>query len=104
MERFGTYPLLELTCSPLSVGVYSLGKEAENRRRVAGKLLNEHNFCRFDFSGALQDRQLSIRAFDSNRNEKWRKTYLIQDLSNLRQTLRKAKVLFPLLAHSCSAR
>jgi alkaline phosphatase D len=81
MERPGTYPLLDLTCSPLTAGTHPIGKEAGNPRRVEGTLVSERNFCRFDFSGPLKERQLTIRAFNGDGVEKWRKSYGIGDLS-----------------------
>lgn len=81
LERPGTYPLLELTCSPLTAGTHPIGKEAGNPLRVEGTLLTERNFCRFDFSGALKERRLTMRSFDGNGEEKWRRAYSVGDLS-----------------------
>ena len=81
LDRPGSYPLLDLTCSPLTSGTHPIGPEAGNPRRVAGTLLTEHNFCRLDFSGPQKQRRLTLRAFASDGSERWHKELPIDELS-----------------------
>ena len=60
-ERAGTYPLYDITSSPLTSGVGRVGgTEKENPARVPGTLVEDHNFSRIRVSGKLGERTLAV--------------------------------------------
>lgn len=62
LERAGSYPLYELTTSPLTAGGASASRELDNPIRVEGTLVNERrNFALIRVEGAREDRTLTIR-------------------------------------------
>lgn len=84
LDRPGSYPLLDLTCSPMTSGTHPIGAEAGNPRRVAGTLLTERNFCRLDFSGPQKERHLTMRAYGSDGSERWRQEFTARELAHPR--------------------
>lgn len=60
LERPGTYPLYDLTTSPLTAGTHNPGKEP-NTLRVDGTLYNGRNFAMIQISGQQKDRVLKIK-------------------------------------------
>ncbi len=78
MQRTGTYPLYELTCSPLNSGPAK--GEKTNPRRVPGTLVETRNFCALNFSGQGRERRLEIATFDSGGRELWRRRIPLADL------------------------
>lgn len=60
----------DLTVSPLTSG-FSRNVETENRYRVAGTLVQQHNFGLLEFSGKTGERKLTIRIFDADGQELW---------------------------------
>ena len=71
MERDGSYPLYELTCSPLTAGVAN-PKEV-NQLRVPETLVMEHNYALLNFSGARQDRTMNISVRNADGKEVWKR-------------------------------
>jgi alkaline phosphatase D len=60
MERPGTYPLYDITVSPLTSGTHAFyGVEKNNPYRVFG-LDEKQNYARFSFSGYRNNRKLSV--------------------------------------------
>ena len=62
------YRLLELTSSPLTSGTYYGPTESETRLDIfPGKVdqVKQRNFATLEFSGPLENRQLTIRYFDT---------------------------------------
>jgi len=60
IEREGTYPLYDITVSPLTSGRYKFGgPEINNPYRVFG-LDDKQNYARFNFSGAKGERKLLV--------------------------------------------
>jgi alkaline phosphatase D len=60
MDRPGTYPLYDITVSPLTSGTHSFsGKEKNNPYRVLG-VDEKQNYARFSFSGIRGSRKLKI--------------------------------------------
>lgn len=50
IERPGTYPIYELTCSPLTSGIHPVSEEEKkNGKHLPGTLIEERNFCQLDF-------------------------------------------------------
>ncbi|MBL8513914.1 MAG: alkaline phosphatase family protein [Betaproteobacteria bacterium] len=80
-ERPGTYPIHELTCSPLTSGVGSDAKEERNKPNVVpGTFVADRNFCTLDFTGARDARKISIRSFDPDGKMLWEKELAAKDL------------------------
>ena len=61
----------DLTVSPLTAGVYKSG--GENSLVVEGTIVNERNFGILEFSGPRTERMMTIRVFNSDGEEKWRR-------------------------------
>ena len=80
MDRPGTYPLYDLTVSPMSAGVSAPSAEENNTGRVEGTLVNALNFASLDFSGPRLTRTMTIRVFDSYGKELWTRALTAQDL------------------------
>lgn len=81
-ERPGSYPLHELTCSPLLSGVPSnLDVERANPRVVPGTFVAERNFCTVDFSGPRANRKLTLRSFSTTGEKKWEHDIAVADIS-----------------------
>ncbi len=74
-DRPGAYPLYEMTCSPLTAGTHSSksGGDLDNPRHVAGSMVNEHNYCKFSFSGPRTDRRLRIDVIGHGGKQYWTK-------------------------------
>ena len=80
-ERAGTYPLYELTCSPLTSGVpSSLDAEKANPQIVDDTFVAERNFCTVDFSGTQKERKLTIRSFSTEGRKIWEKEIALSEL------------------------
>lgn len=67
-ERAGTYPLTELTCSPLTARVHPRPFPV---REVPGTLVTQRNFCTLQFSGPAGARVLRIAAWDVAGTRLW---------------------------------
>jgi alkaline phosphatase D len=82
LDRPGTYPLYDLTVSPLTTNTVSdSGLDyAENTLMVEGTLIEERNFATLDFSGPLDDRLLRIQVFDVDGAELWHANIRAADL------------------------
>jgi alkaline phosphatase D len=60
VDRSGSYPLYDITVSPLTAGTHKFGgPEAKNAFRVFG-LDEKQNYARFNFSGKRDARQLTV--------------------------------------------
>jgi alkaline phosphatase D len=72
-ERPGSYPLYELTCSPLTSGARTTDDEKDdNPLRVPGTVvMGARNFCTLDMTGPRTDRTLVFRAFTADGRELW---------------------------------
>ncbi len=78
LDRPGTYPLYDLTVSPLTADLAS--EIEENELRIAGTLLVERNFAILDFQGPPDDRRMTIRVVDKDGQERWTRTIPANDL------------------------
>ncbi|AVR88029.1 alkaline phosphatase D family protein [Thauera aromatica] len=67
-ERPGTYPLTELTCSPLTARVHPRPFPV---REVPGTLVTQRNFCTLQFSGPAGARVLRVAAWDAAGTHLW---------------------------------
>lgn len=60
IDRAGTYPLYDITCSPLTSGTHKFGRsEANNPFRVLG-IAEKQNFGRFSFTGQPGNRKMIV--------------------------------------------
>lgn len=81
-DREGTYPLHDLTCSPLTSGTHKQERERTNPRIVSGTLVEDkRNFCTFDFKGTRQAREFIIRVFDHQGVKQWERTITHSELT-----------------------
>lgn len=63
VERPNTYPLYDITVSPLTSGTHTFGgAEKNNPYRVLG-IDEKQNYARFSFSGKRNDRKLTVEFF-----------------------------------------
>lgn len=71
MKRDATYPLYDLTVSPLTAGPFARGEAEKNALRVDSTWVGEHNFATLAFSGSRKDRVMNITVFDAKGVAKW---------------------------------
>jgi len=64
----------DLTTSSLTAGSYKGAEKEANSLRVAGTLVDKHNFSMLRFSGPRKARQMQITQYDTNGKELWTKT------------------------------
>ena len=71
-ERAGSYPLYELTCSPLTSGTRPADdNEINNPLRVADTTVAVHNYCTLATSGERGQRSLTLTVFDAQGRRLW---------------------------------
>jgi alkaline phosphatase D len=75
LAREGTYPLHELTCSPLTSGVRDPSKDAKNPQVVEGTEVGQRNFCTLSVSGPEKARVLTVRSLDTYGNQLWERKF-----------------------------
>lgn len=80
LDRPGSYPLYDLTVSPLSAGVSAPPADENNTGRVPGTLVNARNFASLEFRGPRLDRVLTIRVLDENGKEVWNREIRASEL------------------------
>lgn len=80
MPREGTYPLYDLTTSPLTAGLSNRGENEANTWRVAGTYLKERNFALLKFSGPLADRVLTIQVCRTDGSVAWEQAIAAKQL------------------------
>jgi alkaline phosphatase D len=81
MERGGSYPIYELTCSPLTAsGVGDRAKEEKNGFRVPDTYYGERNYATCTITGTRKERVLTIQLFDVQGKEIWKKEIKEQEL------------------------
>ncbi|WP_420574481.1 alkaline phosphatase D family protein [Kordia sp.] len=79
LERKDAYPLIDITCSPLTAGTHSPRDEG-NTRQVQGKTFYNRNFGIIDVSGKRRERTLLLTIYDSDGNKAFDYTIKAQDL------------------------
>jgi alkaline phosphatase D len=68
----GAYPLYELTCSPLTSGVYHDDKLLERPQLVSGTLvMGQRNFCQLRFEGSRKDRRVVMSVLNDEGQTQW---------------------------------
>lgn len=78
LEREETYPLYDITISPLSAGAYADGEA--NPASVPGTLVTQRNFALLDFSGPRTDRSMKISVHDTAGALLWTRTITAREL------------------------
>ncbi len=73
LNRPGTYPLYDLTVSPMTAGKSDAFKQDYNETLVEGTLLTERAFSKIEVSGPLKDRTLNITLFNVKGDVLWTK-------------------------------
>ncbi len=71
-ERLGSYPLTELTCSPLTSRVHPRPFPV---RAVPGTLVTQRNFCTLEFSGPAGARRLRVAAWNADGKQLWQEDF-----------------------------
>lgn len=72
LNRNGTYPLYDLTISPLTSGpAKPRADELKQPTFVDGTLVTDRNFGILSVSGPLNDRVLKIQVYDQKGSERW---------------------------------
>lgn len=79
LERPGTYPLYDLTTSPLTAGIHKPGNEG-NTLRVEGTLFNGHNFALLRFSGPARERVMKISLCNNRGQAVWEREIRASEL------------------------
>lgn len=79
VPRAGTYPLYDLTSSPLTSGTHADNGEP-NTARVPGTLVNERNFSVLRFMGSGTERAMVITDYSFNGKELWKHTIKASEL------------------------
>jgi alkaline phosphatase D len=74
LDRPGTYPLYELTSSPLSSGVNTSEVYRTNSRHVEGTKYIGHNFGLITAQGNRGDRSITLRIVDAQGKDVWSRT------------------------------
>lgn len=70
LDREGTYPLYDLTTSPLTAGVSPMPNGA-GPLAIKETILNERNFATLEFTGKKNERVMTMRMFDKSGQERW---------------------------------
>jgi alkaline phosphatase D len=80
LERPGTYPLHDLTVSPLTSGPAFGAKDEANTGRVDGTLVMQRNFAVVDVTGPQFDRRMQIKIMDVDGKLLWERELAAKDL------------------------
>jgi alkaline phosphatase D len=79
LVRRGTYPLYDLTVSPLTAGTHSARDEG-NYLQVDGTLVNEKNYALMNISGERTNRVLTISIFNNQNELQWEQKIAASEL------------------------
>lgn len=80
MEREGTYPLYDLTVSPLTSGPGRNAATEGNTIVLPETIVEKRNFAVLEFAGTRSERTMKITVYDSKGAEQWSKTIAANDL------------------------
>jgi alkaline phosphatase D len=80
LERPGSYPLYDLTVSPLATWIERNGDREANTLRVPGTLVAEQNFATLEVDGPRRERRLTLSVFDAKGVGKWTRTIAAAEL------------------------
>ena len=73
LDRFNSYPLYDLTISPLTSGAAKWNKAEEALAQFPETYVSEQNFALMEVTGPLNDRVLSITCLNASGVTKWTK-------------------------------
>jgi alkaline phosphatase D len=79
-DREGTYPLFDLTVSPLTAGTAPTWPQENLSLMVPGTLFIEHNFALLNIKGPRTDRVLTIRLMNDKGQEVWKREIKANEL------------------------
>lgn len=79
-DRAGTYPLHDLTCSPLTAASFARPQDRDRPGQVEGTMVVARNFCSLAVQGPRQQRVLTMRVHDSEGRELWSRSLDAQAL------------------------
>jgi alkaline phosphatase D len=79
LDRPGTYPLYDLTTSPLTAGTHNPGNEP-NTLRVPGTLYNGRNFALLKLSGPAKERVMKVQVMSNLGRLIWEKDFKASEL------------------------
>lgn len=76
VERPGTYPLYEFTCSPTTARAWASPDHdmRANPNLIEGSVVGRNNFCQLDFSGKRGSRALQVQIKDAQGQVAWTQT------------------------------
>jgi alkaline phosphatase D len=80
MERPGSYPLYDITVSPLTAGLSTGWQREQNAHRVTGTLVTERNFGMLEAHGPRDNRVLTITIRDTHGRLKWTRDIAASEL------------------------
>jgi alkaline phosphatase D len=80
LDRPGTYPLYDITVSPLTSGPSKPSAEEANSPQVEGTLYTERNFAFAEISGPRKDRVLKLTVNSVKGEQIWMKEFRANDL------------------------
>ncbi|MCE3283739.1 MAG: hypothetical protein K0Q66_2476, partial [Chitinophagaceae bacterium] len=60
VEREGSYPLFDVTSSPLTSGISRSAEIEKNNPYLVGQQVNVQNYTRFSFSGPIENRKMTV--------------------------------------------
>jgi alkaline phosphatase D len=70
LERPNAYPLIDITCSPLTSGTHNPRDEG-NTNQVAGKTFYDRNFGIVELKGPRDDRELILTIYNNDGKRQW---------------------------------
>jgi alkaline phosphatase D len=80
LNREGTYPLYDLTVSPMTAGKSDAFKQDYNETLVEGTLVTERAFSKIEVSGPAKDRELKITLHNVKGDVLWTKAIKSSEL------------------------
>lgn len=79
-EQKNSYPLYDLTVSPLTSRAHTQAEKENNTLRVPETLVTERNFATLSFSGSYKDRRMMIAVYNSDGKKLWTKEVGLKEL------------------------
>jgi len=80
LERENSYPLYELSCSPLTAAPRPGAYTSISIPPLPDTFVGERNFCQLDFTGPTKTRRLTISVFDVNGKQQWQREIAASEL------------------------
>jgi len=80
LDRVGTYPLYDLTCSPLTSTANIYSTEEENTTRIPETYVNKRNFGIIEVNGDKDNRAFTIKILDNEAKLLWERTIKANEL------------------------